>query len=73
VGPPEPRRDDVTLDGEPSVVTRIQAYEYPAKSGQEVAYIVAMHEGRPYIVRIHTTENEVAGLESVIAGFQFVD
>ena len=73
VGPPEPRRDDGTLGGEPSVVTRIQAYEYPARSGQEVVYIVAIHDGRPYIVRMHTTDNEIVGLESVIAGFQFVD
>ncbi len=73
VGPPSPRRDTGTLGGEPSVVTRIQAYEYPAKSGQEVVYVVTMHRGRPYILRIWTSANEVRDLESVIAGFRFVD
>ena len=73
VGPPSPRRDEGTLGGEPSVVTRIQAYEYPAQSGQEVVYVVAMHAGRPFIVRIWTSENEAVDVESVIAGFRFVD
>ncbi len=72
VGPPTPRRDDGTLDGEPSVVTRIQAYEYPARGGQEVVYIVAMHDGRPVIVRMWTSENGMVGHDSVIAGFRFV-
>ena len=73
VGPPVPRREDGTLGGEPSVVVRIQAYEYPAKGGQEVVYVVAMHDGRPYILRIWTSDDNVADLESVIAGFRFVD
>jgi len=29
--------------------------------------------GRPYIVRIHTHQNEVAGVDGIIAGFAFVD
>ena len=73
VGPPTGHRDATTLGGEPAVVTRIHAYEYPARGGQEVVYIVAMHDGRPYIVRIHTREDYVQGLESIIAGFTFVD
>ncbi len=73
VGPPSPRVDTGTLGGEPSVVTRIQAYEYPARSGQEVAYIAVMHDGRPYLVRLWTTRNSLSDLDSVIAGFRFVD
>jgi hypothetical protein len=73
VGPPAGRWDAGTLGGEPSVVTRIQAYEYPAKGGQEVVYIVAMHAGRPYIIRIWTSANEATDLDSVIAGFRFAD
>ncbi len=73
VGPPVGIQERGTLGGEPSVVTRIQAYEYPAKSGQEVVYIVAMHDGRPYILRIWTSANFVADLELVVAGFKFVD
>ena len=73
VGPPEPRNDAGTLGGEPSIVVRIPAYEYPARGGQEVVYIVAMRDGRPYILRIRTRADRVADLESVIDGFQFVD
>jgi hypothetical protein len=67
------RQDTDTLDGEPSVVVVIQAYEYPARGGQEVVYIVAMHDGRPYILRIRTTADRVRDLRSVIDGFHFVD
>ena len=73
IGGPIVVRTDGTLDGEPSVMTQIQAYEPPAHGGQEVVYIVAMHDGRPVIVRIHTTADHVVDLDSVIAGFRFVD
>jgi hypothetical protein len=73
VGPPAGRTERATLGGEPSVVVRIQAYEYPAHGGQEVAYIATFHDGRPYLVRIHTTANEVVDLGAVIAGFRFTD
>jgi hypothetical protein len=73
VGPPEGRVESGRIGGEPSVVTRIQAYEYPAKSGQEVVYIAVFHDGRPYLIRMRTHANEVVGLESVIDGFRFLD
>ena len=47
VGPPVGRQETGTLGGEQSVVTRIQAYEYPAKSSQEVVYIVAIARWAP--------------------------
>ena len=72
VGPPEGRVQDVTLDGQPAVLIRIQAYEYPAKSGQEVAYLVALHDGRPLIIRLRTTSNELRDLDSVLAGITLV-
>ncbi len=71
--PPEPRQDTISLGGEPSVVIRLSGYEYPARGGQEVVYIVAMHDGRPYILRLRTTADKVRDLQSVIEGFQFVD
>ena len=40
---------------------------------QEIVYIVAMHDGRPYILRIQTTRTRVRDLRSVIDGFHFVD
>jgi hypothetical protein len=65
--------DEGMLDGEPSIVTRIQTYEPPARGGQEVVYIVAIHDGRPYIMRIWTSRNEIEGLDALIARFHFVD
>ena len=73
VPPPEAGVDATELDGEPAVIVRMQAYEYPAAGGQEVVYIVAMHDDRPYIVRLRTTDDRVEDLDSVIAGFRFVD
>jgi hypothetical protein len=72
-------RDAGMLDGEPSVVTRIRAYErppgagYPVRAGQEVVYIAAIHDGRPYLIRIKTHLNKVLGLDHVIEGVYFID
>ena len=66
-------RVDGTLDGEPSVEMIFQGYEYPARSGQEVGYVVAIHGGRPFIVRIWTSENRLRQFEEVIDGFRFTD
>jgi hypothetical protein len=73
VGPPSGRVTSATLGGEPAVITRIQAYEYPARSGQEVVYIAAIHKGRPWLLRIWTSANEAREVEEVVAGFKFVD
>ena len=73
IGPPSGRTERGTLGGEPSIVVRIHAYEHPAHGGQEVVYIATFHDGRPYLVRIHTTANEVRDLGEIIAGFRFVD
>ena len=67
------REDSVTLDGEPAVVLRMAGYQYPAKGGQEVAFILAMHRGRPFIVRAWTEAGSLRYLSSLIAGFRFVD
>jgi hypothetical protein len=73
VGPPVATNDDIEVDAERGVVTRIRAYEYPARGGQEVVYILAMHDGRPYIVRIWTSRNEAAEVGQIIQGIRFVD
>ena len=70
---PEARVSDAMLDGELAVVVQIQAYEHPARGGQELAYIVAMHDGRPYLLRIHTSRDKLQDLELIIAAFRFVD
>jgi hypothetical protein len=71
--PPAGGVEQGILGGEPSVVAQFRTYEYPARGAQEVVSIVAMHDGRPYIVRIWTGENDVRDLDAVIAGFWFVD
>jgi hypothetical protein len=73
VGPPIPERTSGTLDGEPAMIMRVPAYEYPAQGGQEVVYVGAFHRGRPYILRIRTTANRIGDLEAMIARFRFVD
>ena len=73
VGPPTGRVESISLDGEPAMMTRIQAYEYPAHGGQEVVYLAAIHDGRPVLIRLWTSANNVVDLDSVIAGVRFVD
>jgi len=73
VGPPTARVTRATLDGEPAVITRIQAYEYPARGGQEVVYIATYHDGRPWLLRVRTTGNEARDIDEIVAGFEFVD
>ncbi|MFL5726170.1 MAG: hypothetical protein ACJ77F_07505 [Chloroflexota bacterium] len=71
VGPFPSTSTNGTLGGEPCVIVRTVAYEHPARSGQEVAYVVAFHDGRPVIVRYWTSRNEIRDLASVIAGVTF--
>jgi hypothetical protein len=72
---PSFRRDESTLDGERSVVYRIQGYEPEAQGGQWIIYVVAMHDGRPYILRFWSGQDFVAprGVDEAIAGFRFTD
>lgn len=73
IGPPTAVVDEHRIDGEPALVIRIQAYEHPARGGQEVVYVVAMHAGRPYLLRIRTTDDRVVGVGTLIAGVRFLD
>lgn len=73
IGPPQGTRTNHVVGGEAGFVTRIAAYEHPARSGQEVVYIGAFHDGLPYLVRIWTSANEVRDLDSVVAGLTFID
>jgi hypothetical protein len=67
------RRDDGVLGGEPAVILRIDAYEHPGRGGQEVVYVVAMHDDRPFVVRLWTSANDFGDLGPILAGFRFVD
>jgi hypothetical protein len=62
------------LDGERAVVIRVNAYEYPAQGGLARAYILAMHDGRPWFIRLWTSADSLgtAG-DEVLEGFHFTD
>ena len=73
VGPPIPTTDNTLLDGEPAMLIQIQAYEYPARGGQVVAYVIAMQGGRPLIIRFWTDADALNGVDEMLAGFRFED
>lgn len=64
---------DIVLDGEPAALERMETYEYPARGGQWLVYVLAMHHGRPYVIRLHNRQSEVFHLDEVLAGFHFTD
>ncbi|HEY8170039.1 MAG TPA: hypothetical protein VIH24_02935 [Candidatus Limnocylindria bacterium] len=72
--PVGPVRSSTTLGGEPARVERIEAYEAPARGAESVTYITAMHEGRPYILRLWFPGADPGDvvLDVVVAGFQFL-
>jgi hypothetical protein len=65
-------REISRLDGERAVIMRINAYEYPAQGGQALAYILAIHDGRPWFIRLWTSEDTLGGsVDEVLNGFHF--
>ena len=69
----EPVLEYATLGGEPSIVLRMAGHESPSEGAHELAYVVAFHDGRPVIVRMTTSADALEELDSVVAGFRFVD
>ena len=65
--------EQVLLDGEPAVVGLVETYEYPARGGQWLAYVMAVHDGRPYVIRLHNRLTNEFHLEEVLEGFQFTN
>jgi len=66
------QRHEVVLDGEPAVMLEYHAAERPAKGDQSLVYILAMHAGRPYAIRLWSSRGlGTAGADDVIAGFRF--
>ena len=69
------RRTETTLGGEPAILDELAAYEHPARGGQYVTYVAAMHDGRPFILRMWTGAE--SGLDPilplVLEGFAFTD
>jgi hypothetical protein len=64
---------EVRVDGEPGMVRYFTAYEYPANGAQWLAYIVAVHEGRPFVIRIWNPKSDRLFVDEILAGFRFTD
>jgi hypothetical protein len=45
----------IDLDGTAAKRVSIEAYEEPARGAEHVTYIVTFHEGRPVVMRFHST------------------
>ena len=66
---PDPR----VLDGEPAVSVGWQGYEYPARGGQALSYLLAMRDARPLVMRFWSSTTGLSGVDEILAGFRFVD
>ncbi len=74
VSAPRGVQESGTLDGEPSIVVRIHGYEYPARGGQTLTYVVAFHRRADRTsIRMWSPRDAIAGEAEVIAGFRFTE
>ena len=60
-----------TLDGQPAVIIRVAAFQPVASGGQWLAYILAVHDGRPYVLRLWNPNSDSLRLDNIQAGFRF--
>jgi hypothetical protein len=68
------RVHDVLLDHEPAtIVSGISGYEYPARGGQYLAYVFAVHDGRPYVIRLWNPEATGLPIEEIVDAFRFTE
>lgn len=72
---PWPNGRTAMLAGEDAWRVDFAGYEYPARSGENALYILALHEGRPYFLRFHTSADRTPGSlwDEIAATFEFVD
>ena len=73
--PPAASGGSASLAGEDAWRVTIFGYEYPAHGGENALYILALHEGRPYFLRFHTSADRKPGFlwDEIVASFEFVD
>jgi hypothetical protein len=65
------QRTPMLLDGKRAVVLTVGGPEVES-GGPHVAYILAMHAGRPYAIRIWSERHAgVVGIDEIVAGFRF--
>ena len=66
------------LDGEPAATWEWMGQELPARGGQQLAYVVAMHASRPIVIRAWTASPGAGDMlrhavQELIDGFRFLD
>jgi hypothetical protein len=67
-------RGTAWIDGERANRIGVLAYEYPARGGEYVTYVVTMHGTRPVILRFHTrADSPPDEWDLFLEGFQFLD
>jgi hypothetical protein len=60
IGPVNVDATEITLGGESAVLVRIRAQEGSAHGVEVVTYVLTIHEGRPYVLRFHTSDESGA-------------
>ena len=68
-----PNETPITLDGEPAMLmTMVGTDRSRGMRPVSLAYVIAIHEGRPFLIRAYRPDGEgVAELEGLLEGFRF--
>jgi hypothetical protein len=65
--------EEVQMDGEPASLEVVRGYEYPARGAQTVARVLAMHDGRAFVIRVWSPGDRIEIIDDIIRSFRFVD
>jgi hypothetical protein len=67
-------RQPITLDGEPATQIQVLDTEEPAAGPELIRYVVALHDGRPFVLRFHSSSGTPpAWIGELLEGFRFLD
>jgi hypothetical protein len=66
-------RGSFDLDGIVANRISIESYEYPARGAEHVTYLLALHDGRPVVLRFHTTREtpREGWIDEFVHGFRW--
>ncbi len=74
VAPEGPFERAAMLDGDSARIEEISAYEHPARGGEWVSYVMAVHDGRPFVIRLWSPTSALGtAVAEVLEGFEFDD
>jgi hypothetical protein len=63
----------IQLGGEEATSITIEDYEYPARGGETIRYVLAMDDGRPIVLRLYSPVSEPMWMADFLATFRFLD